>query len=516
MPKPLAVWTHTFRDIIEGGFHYIDKTRYIYELVRYPKGVYFLARPRRFGKSTLVTTLEELFAGNRALFQGLWIDQSDYDWQKYAVIRIDFSEHRVKDAEMLTKVLDRFISKQAKAASVVLDGFDFQSNLASLIEQLGQNQKVVILIDEYDKPITDNLTNLPEARRIRDLLRDFYTVIKASDRHLRFVFITGISKFSRIGLFSTMNNLEDLSLLPQYASLLGITEEELRYDFPEYLAAFAKQRGTSVEEVLAEIKRWYNGFCFAAGALNVYNPYSTLLCLKQQRFSNFWFETGTPNFLIDLIKQEQYDVRDLDNLHVLELGFSTYELDKLPVVPLLFQTGYLTLKAYEPARARYTLGYPNAEVEQAFITYLLASFSNVERALSDSYLWQLLDALEAKDVDRFFLVLQTFFANIDYRLYIQQEKYYQTIFYLIFMMLGFRAGAEVQTNQGRIDAVVEVKDHIFLFEFKLDGSEEEALQQIKDREYYQKYQLKGKPMTLIGANFASAQRQVVKWKQEAA
>lgn len=516
MPKPLAVWTHTFRDIIEGGFHYIDKTRHIYELVRYPKGVYFLARPRRFGKSTLITTLEELFAGNRALFRGLWIDQSDYDWQPYAVVRFDFSEHRVRDAETLAKVLDYFVENIADEHQITLKGFDHQSKLSNLIKQLASKQKVVILIDEYDKPITDNLTNLAEARQIRDVLRDFYTVIKASDQYLRFVFITGISKFSRVGLFSTMNNLEDLTLLPHYATLLGITEAELREDFAEHLAVFAEQRGSSVAELLAEIKRWYDGFCFAADAPQVYNPYSTLLCLKQQRFSNFWFETGTPTFLINLIKQAQYDIRDLDNLHVHELGFSTYELDKLPVVPLLFQTGYLTLKAYEPTRAVYTLGYPNAEVEQAFITFLLASFSNVERALSDSYLWQLIDALEAKAVDRFFLVLQTFFANIDYSLYIQQEKYYQTIFYLIFMMLGFRAEAEVQTNQGRIDAVVELQDHIFIFEFKLDGSEEEALQQIKDREYYQKYQLKGKPMTLIGANFASAQRQVVKWKEEAA
>jgi hypothetical protein len=514
MSKPLAVWTHTFRDIIEGGFHYIDKTRYIYELIRYPKGVYFLARPRRFGKSLLISTFEEIFQGNRALFQGLWLDQSDYDWQKYAVVRFDFSEHRVKDAETLSKVIDWFIAKRAKTADITLDGFDYQSNLSSLIEKLAQKQKVVILIDEYDKPITDNLTNLPEARRIREVLRDFYTVIKALDRHLRFVFITGISKFSRVGLFSTMNNLEDLTLLPQSATMLGITEEELRHDFPAYLAAFAQQRGTSADEVLAEIKRWYNGFCFAADAPNVYNPYSTLLCLKQQRFSNFWFETGTPNFLIDLIRQEQYDVRDLEQLYVRELGFSTYELDRLPVVPLLFQTGYLTLKDYEPDTQRYTLGYPNAEVEQAFMTYLLASFSDVDRSLGDNYLWQLLDALEVVDLDRFFLILQTFFANIDYGLYIQQEKYYQTIFYLIFMLLGFRAQAEVQTNQGRVDAVVELSNHIFLFEFKLDGSEEDALQQVKDRTYYQKYQLRGKPMTLIGANFSSTERQVVKWKHE--
>jgi hypothetical protein len=516
MPKPLAVWTHTFRDIIEGGFHYIDKTRHIYELVRYPKGVYFLARPRRFGKSTLITTLEELFAGNRDLFRGLWIDQSDYDWQTYTVVRFDFSEHRVRDAEMLAKILDYFVENIADEHQITLKGFDHQTKLSNLIRQLAKKQKVVLLIDEYDKPITDNLTNLAEARRIRDVLRDFYTVIKASDQYLRFVFITGISKFSRVGLFSTMNNLEDLTLLPQYATLLGITDEELRQDFAEHLAVFAEQRRTSVAEILAEIKRWYNGFCFAADAPNVYNPYSTLLCLKQQRFSNFWFETGTPTFLISLIKQEQYEIQQLADLQVRELGFSTYELDRLPIAPLLYQTGYLTIKGYDAGERVYTLAYPNNEVEEAFLSYLLGAFSEVERTLSESLLHQLFNALKAKKVDDFFKILQIFFANIDYSLYIQQEKYYQTIFYLLFMLLGFRAQAEVQTNQGRIDAVVEVSDHIFIFEFKLDGSEEEALQQIKDRGYYQKYQLKKKPMTLIGANFASAQRQVVKWKEEAA
>ncbi len=514
MPKPLPVSTHTFRDIIEGGFHYIDKTRQIYEMIGDPKGVYFLTRPRRFGKSLMISTLEEIFHGNRELFQGLWLYDSDYPWQEYAIIRLDFSEHRVKNAETLEKVIDRYIAKQAVDAGVVLDGFDFQSNFASLIEQLGKQKKVVILVDEYDKPITDNLGNLEEARRIREVLRDFYTVIKALDRYIRFVFITGISKFSRVGLFSTMNNLEDISLVPTYATMLGITDEELRRDFPEYLASFAQQQGTSVEALLAEIKTWYNGFCFAAEAVNVYNPYSTLLCLKQQRFSNFWFETGTPAFLIELIKREQYDIQQLDRLQVREIGFSTYELDMLPIVPLLYQTGYLTIKDFEPTQRVYTLDYPNNEVEEAFLNFLLGSFSEVDSAVSDSTVHQLVSALEENDLDQFFLTLQVFFANIDYQLYIQQEKYYQTIFYLIFMLLGFRTQAEVQTNRGRIDAVVEMSNRIFLFEFKLDGSEDEALEQIKQKGYYQKYQLRGKPLSLVGANFSSTQRQVVGWKLE--
>lgn len=515
MPKPVQASTYTFRDIIENGFLYVDKTRYLYEIVRYGKGTYFLARPRRFGKSLMLSTLEEIFLGNRSLFNGLWLDSSDYDWQPYPVIRFDFSSNSVDSAENLERFLDYYIAKLARTFQVTLRGFDYQSNFVELIEGIAQTGKVVLLIDEYDKPLIDHLQNLPEAVKIREVLKKFYTVIKAMDRHLRFVFITGISKFSKVGVFSAMNNLTDLTMNAHFATALGITEEELVTYFQEHMAEFAQKEGIPFAALLAKIRDWYNGFCFVEECTPVYNPFSTLQLFFSQRFSNYWFDSGTPTFLIKLLQEQQYDVEQLDDLHLRELAFSTYELENLAIIPLLFQTGYLTIKDYEPQRRMYTLSYPNTEVKDAFLAHLLGKFSDHDRSLNENYLWQLVDALEAHDLDRFFRIIQIFFANVPYNIHLKHEKYYQTIFYLIFKLLGLRVEAEVYTNQGRIDAVVEVDKYIYLFEFKLDKSAAEALQQIKTNAYYQKYHHKSKPLTLIGANFDSTKRQVTEWRHTA-
>jgi len=513
MPKPVQASTYTFRNLIEGGFLYVDKTRFLYELVHPKTGIYFLARPRRFGKSLMLSTLEEIFLGNRELFKGLWIDNSDYDWSAYPMIRLDFSRHAVKNAETLERVLDYFIAEIAQQHNVTLRGFDYQTRFDNLIQQLaGTGKKVVILIDEYDKPLIDNLERLPEAKAIRETLKNFYTIIKAMDPYLRFVFITGISKFSKVGVFSSLNNLTDLTMNPRFATALGITEQEMTTDFHEHIVEFAHRTGVTREAFIAKVREWYDGFCFVEMCEHVYNPFSTLQLFYQQRFSNYWFETGTPTFLIKLLKEQQFDVEQLSDLHLRELAFNTYELENLSIVPLLFQTGYLTIKAYDAVRRVYTLSYPNTEVEDAFLTYLLGEFSARDRGLNEDYLWQLIDALETHDLDRFFTILQIFFANIPYNIQLKQEKYYQTIFYLIFTLLGLRVEAEVHTNQGRIDAVVEIADHIFLFEFKLDQSATAALQQIKDNAYAQKYRLKAKPITLIGANFDSTQRKVTEWQ----
>jgi hypothetical protein len=244
----------------------------------------------------------------------------------------------------------------------------------------------------------------------------------------------------------------------------------------------------------------------------VYNPYSTLQLFYSRRFANYWFETGTPTFLIKLLKDQQYDIEQLHELHLRELAFSTYDLENLSVVPLLFQTGYLTIKAYEPTTRRYTLSYPNAEVEEAFLSYLLAAFNDGDQALNEDYLWQLVDALQAHDLEKFFVRLQTFFANVPYTIQLKHEKYYQTIFFLIFKLLGLRIDAEVSTNRGRIDAVVELADQLYLFEFKLDQSAADALTQIKTHEYTQKYRHTGKAMTHVGVNFDSATRQITEWQ----
>ena len=514
MPKPLPVTTSTFRDIITNGFLYVDKTRYLYDLIRYPKGVYFLARPRRFGKSLMISTLEEIFRGNRDLFHGLWLDGSDYKWESRPVIRIDFSRYPTENAAMLETNIQQHLKLIARQYEIQLEDGPFYLQLEELIFTLAREKQVIILIDEYDKPIIDNIDNLAEAERIRDTLKSLYTMIKSLDAYIHFVFITGISKFSRVGVFSSMNNLIDLTLSPRFATALGVTQSELESLFAEHTQALAAQLVMSESDLLQQIRHWYNGFCFAEGGEAVYNPFSTLHLFFHQRFANYWFESGTPTFLIKLVRERGYAVDQLTNLDVAEIDFSSYELENLAIVPLLFQTGYLTIKAtYQQAdNLIYTLGHPNYEVAHAFVTYLLSEFSSLERTYSRSYLNQLVAALRTQNFKTFFGVLDAFFANIDYDLHLKQEKYYQTIFYLIFLMLGYQVSAEVKTNQGRIDAVIELPDRIYLFEFKLDGSAADALAQIKTVEYYQKYQQRGLAMILIGANFDSKARKITDWQ----
>lgn len=515
MPKLVQASTYTFRHLIEGGYLYVDKTKLIYDLVNPGSGIYFMARPRRFGKSLLISTLEEIFRGNKELFKEQWIYSSNYRWQPHPIIHIDFSLHRIQSAADLETRLLRifFLIAQENEIELVEGPFDIQ--FEDLIRKMARQRDVVILIDEYDKPILDNIENLAEAKAIRETLRSFYTILKAMDRYIRFVFITGISKFSKVGVFSTMNNLTDLTMYPNYATLLGITKDELTHYFSEHIAQFAQQSEQAVEEVAEKIRTWYDGFCFVEKCPEVYNPFSTLQFFVQQRFANYWFESGTPTFLIKLLKEQQYDIELLDDLRLREVGFSTYEIDSLSIIPLLFQTGYLTIKDFEAQRRIYTLGYPNQEVEEAFVTYLLGAFNEREHSLNESFFWQMVDALEAQQIDFFFEILQSFFANVPYDIHLKHEKYYQTVFYLIFKLLGLRIEAEVRTNKGRIDAVVETPAQILLFEFKIDKSAAEALQQIHTNEYYFKYQNLGKPILLIGANFDTNLRRISEWQTEA-
>ena len=512
MLKPVRASSYTFRSIIDGGYLYVDKTQYLYELVHGTIGVYFLSRPRRFGKSLTISTLEEIFRGNKELFKGLWLYESDYDWQQHPVIRIDFSRLQAKSAVDLQERIVRHLQRIARDHGITLEPGPFDVMWDDLIVALAAEKQVVVLIDEYDKPILDNIDNLEEAILIRDTLKQFYTVLKALDQYLRFVFITGISKFSKIGVFSGLNNLDDISLDARYATMLGITESELRENFQEHIALFAEKDDCTTEDLLAKIRQWYNGFCFVGGAESVYNPFSTLQLFSKQQFANYWFETGTPSFLIKLLKQQNYPVEELQSVTVRGLSLSSYEIESLSIIPLLFQTGYLTIKGYDATQEVYTLSYPNMEVEDAFLTWLLSAYNGRERGLNDNFLWQMLTALQANKLDSFFSILNVFFANVPYTIQLQDEKYYQSLFFLIFKLIGLRTEAEVATNQGRIDCVIETAKQIFLFEFKLNKSAEEALQQIKETEYYEHYQLQGKPLILIGANFDGTQRKVSEWK----
>ena len=509
--RPLPVGIQTFRKIIEGGFLYVDKTRWIYDLIRHPYGVYFMARPRRFGKSLLVSTLDEIFRGNRELFRGLWLYDSPYRWEPYPVIRIDFSRQAVNSAAALERSIQRILQRLARYHGVTLREGNPLEQFEDLILELATQGLVVILIDEYDKPILDNIENLAEARRIRDVLKGFYSVIKSLDEYIQFVFLTGISKFSRVGVFSGLNNLQDISMHDRYAAMLGITQEELETRFADHITVLARRQGLTTAEALAQIRTWYDGFCFSADCTHVYNPFSLLLLFETQAFRPYWFESGTPTFLLKLIKSRGYDVPQLERLNLDELAFSTYELDKLEIVPLLFQTGYLTIKSYNRQTRRYRLSYPNYEVEYAFLTYLLGEFGGVEKAFATSYLSRLVQALQGGDWERFFEVLNTFLANIPYDIQIRRERYYQTVFYLIFKLIGLEIDAEVRTSRGRIDAVIELPDRVHLFEFKLEGTAQEALSQIKEREYFVRYREAGKTLTLVGVSFDPQQRSIDDW-----
>lgn len=478
----------TFSEIITENYLYIDKTKTIYDLISRGK-TYFFSRPRRFGKSLLISTLECIFLGKKELFNGLWIYDQPWKWTPYPVIRIDFSLGRVTTPDELKIHIKHTLQKIAKHYDVVLPDTLYDLQFSLLIEALATQGKVVILIDEYDKPILDHIHNIEMATEMREILKGFYSVIKSSDHWVRFVFLTGVSKFSRVGVFSGINNLNDITMDARYTDLLGYTQQELEYYFEDRLADCVSTQKTSKADLLAQIKRWYNGYRFSEEDIRVYNPFSTLLFFDKLKFRNYWFETGTPTFLLKLIKEKDYDVQCVENLSIGEQVFSSYEIEDLRVEPLLYQTGYLTIKDVKTLTGgqEYILGYPNLEVKDSFLKYLMDMIGNVPKEFSGSVLIELIDTIEKNEIDRFMGLLKFFFVNIPYDLQLKHERYYQTIFYIIFTLIGLYIQAEVRTNQGRIDAVICTKNFVYIFEFKLFGTKEDALAQIREKKYAEKY-----------------------------
>ena len=503
----LPIGIQTFRKLIDGSYLYVDKTEHIYQLLN-QGSVYFLSRPRRFGKSLLISTLNEIFEGNKELFKELWIYKSDYAWEKHPIVRIDFSRKKAEDRDDLKGFILYQLKNIAEKYGISLTRDRYDEAFDELLTKLSQINKVVVLIDEYDKPIIDNIENKELAVELREILKGFYTIIKACDEHVRFVLLTGVSKFSKAGVFSGLNNLEDISMDAGHSSLLGITREEMADNFKDHIEQFAKSEEMSKSELIKKITYWYNGFCFSVTCKKVFNPFSMLLLFDNVRFSNYWFESATPSFLIKLMKEKNFDIKKMKVIEVREENLSTYEIEDLSIIPLLFQTGYLTIKGYDNEFMTYKLGYPNFEVENSFQYALLRSYSYTE---TDGYLVSLIRALRNDKFEEFFDTLRIFFANIPYDLQINKEKYYQTVFYLIFSLIGLKVGAEIKTNKGRIDAVIIDKD-ICIFEFKFNGDKDKALNQIKEKKYFEKYQGTDKEIYLFGVEFTD--RNVGEWVVE--
>ena len=507
---------YTFEKLIENNFLYVDKTEYIWRLIDSAPAMYFMSRPRRFGKSLTVSTLEAVFSGKKELFKGLAIYNKPYDWKKYPVIHLDMGNCNAKNAEELEAFLNDKLTECSEKTETSLQGESITTRFASLIRELATQDSVVILVDEYDKPILNNIGN-PELKEMLFVLKGFYSTIKTCEQQEHFVFVTGVSKFCHVSLFSDLNNLTDITMNADYATMLGYTQREFETNFAEWISAAESRQQLPHEAYLREIKNWYNGYRFEEQAETVYNPVSLASFFSDGfKFKNYWFSTGTPSFLLELIKKKNFDFEDALTRPVSGIAFAAYEVDRIEPLALLLQTGYLTIKSsfVDFGATFYHLDFPNFEVRSAFDTYLLNAYTSITKDELEGIAVGLARHVRSGNTEGIMKDFKTFLAAIPYDIQLRNEKYYQTIFFLLFLMLGVYIEAESRTNDGRIDAVAMCGEWIYLFEFKINRNAECALDQIKEKEYFRKYQHSGKRIILIGANLNTETRQLDDWKQE--
>ena len=509
--KRLPIGIQSIEKILLNNYIYVDKTMLIYQLIGEAEN-YFFARPRRFGKSLLVSTLKAIFSGDRGLFKDCQLYLADYDWKKYPIIHLDFTQIVTKNPEALEESLKRKLIEIAQSYGKSIEIFSLQEGLSALVKALAEDAPVVVLIDEYDKPLIDNLGQLEVAKQNRSLLKDFFGTLKGLDNYLRFVFVTGVSKFSQVSLFSGFNNLNDITINPKYSTLVGYTEAEISLYFKEHIEQVAQKQHKTVKEIIDLMRRWYNGYDFSGEKLTVYNPFSTLLFLNNGKVSNYWFQTATPTFLIDQIKKQNQPLDLLSNVQVGETTFNSHDLDNMNLTSLMWQTGYLTIKNYDPSTLLYFLDYPNEEVRVSFVEHLAQGITGMSMPLANNYVRECVLALRECRLEIFFDKLKVFFANIPYEIHVSKEKYYQTVFYVIAKLIGLEAQVEVQTNIGRVDMVVVADNFIYVFEFKINASADEALTQINDKKYFQKYLDQKKKVVLIGVNFNTKEGNISDWK----
>ena len=514
--RKLPVGIQDFTSLREDGYLYVDKTALVYKMVTTGKP-YFLSRPRRFGKSLLLSTLEAYFLGRKDLFKGLAIEQLEKEWKVYPVLHLSLNAKFYETKESLEQILDDHLVAWEDKYEITKkkESTNYEGRFMQIIQQACEKtgEKVVVLIDEYDKPLLRTLFNDDLHNVYREMLTGFYTVLKDADRYLRFVFITGVTKFSQLGIFSNLNQLIDISMAPDYATVCGMTKVEIERDFQPELAALAAMNKLTYEQTVNELTKRYDGYHFSEFRTEgIFNPFSVLNALLQKRFSSYWFATGTPTMLVDMLKKTDYDLRQLDGIEVPAAALTDYRADFHNPVPIIYQSGYLTIKGYDPIKNFFILDYPNAEVEYGWLNFITPYYTPLSESIAPFYIGKFWDELRAGDVDAFMERLRAFFADIPYELNDRTEQHYQIIFYLVFKLLGQYIEAEVRSARGRADAVVKTTDYIYVFEFKLDGSVDKALQQIDDKGYLILYTVDGRQLVKVGADFNKEDRNSGEWK----
>jgi len=532
--RKLPIGIQSFKDLREKNFLYIDKTEYLFRLVNNGK-VYFLSRPRRFGKSLFLSTLAAYFLGQKELFKDLYLEKAEEEqarfeqrtaWEVYPVLYLDFNVGKYTDSGALNERLHIMLCAEESVYGISPSKEEqpffasrFEKFLKIVYQQTGK--QVVILVDEYDKPLLQTMgVNEELNEHYRNTLKAFYSVIKTCDQYIRFAFLTGVTKFSKISIFSDLNNLEDISLRNDYAGICGITEQELEQNFEPEIEALSIAEGLTRSKTLAALKKQYDGYLFAKAGVNVYNPFSLLSAFKAKDFGSYWFSTGTPTFLVNYLKEAHYFIPDLDGkVELNESGLDTYRAVTENALPILFQSGYLTIIGYIKEARLYKLGFPNDEVRYGFLENLLPAYSSLPLGDTGKSVWQFVQDIREGKVDSFMERMRSIIAGIPYDNFTEEnmklrEQNYQTAVYLVFALMGQFVQTEVHCSTGRADCVVTTADSIYLFEFKLtgNGSAEDALNQIKEKEYAAKYQVDGKKIVLIGSSFDEKTRTIKEWR----
>lgn len=490
---------------------YVDKTQYIYNLVNDTQYA-FLSRPRRFGKSLLISTIEALFEGKRELFEGLKISDTDWEWQQYPVIHIDLSASEYLDLENFDKTLSHKLSTYETIYGVTdlenLIENRFKNLLKAAYDKTGR--QVVILIDEYDYPLIKTIGKPNLHSKFKSRLQAFYTVLKSYDRYIRFAMLTGITKFSKVSVFSGLNNLQDISLLAEYNAICGISESEIDHYLLPGIKTMANKRGLLLEDLRKTLKERYDGYHFSDQIEDLYNPFSLLSTLDNKKLGSYWFESGSPSFLMELLQDRDFKLSSLEDERRSETQLNGADLYLVDPVPLFYQTGYLTIKGYDFSTDTYRLGYPNREVKEAFLEFLLPHYAN-SRTQTGGLIPRLLDAVNTGDAEKFMSILSSFFADFPYPQIRERELHYQNVSYIIMKLMGYNVKTEYQTSQGRIDMVIKTAAYIYIIEFKLDGTPQEALEQIERKQYCKPFLGYGLPIIQIGASFSSMSRDLDSW-----
>ena len=498
-----------------GNWIYVDKTAHVYNMATGGK-YFFLSRPRRFGKSMLLSTLEAYFQGKKHLFKGLAIEQLETEWAEHAVLHIDLNAKPFKIIQDLYDLLnDQLTVYENMYGSVAVDKSP-EGRLRQLIRAAKQKtgRNVVVLVDEYDKPMLQAIGNEELQTEFRNALKAFYGVLKSADGDLRFAMLTGVTKFSKVSVFSDLNNLNDISMDDRYNEICGISQQELHDVFDEEIGKLAVSNDQSKEEAYETLRQRYDGYHFCHNAQGMYNPFSVLLALQKREYGSFWFSTGTPTYLVQLMKEADLNPSALSGYEA-----SASELDSIQIcvdnpIAVLYQSGYLTIKGYDSRFKVYTLDYPNDEVKEGFVNFLMPYYTYSKSVNHATIIGQFVKSMERGDAEQFMELLQSFMAGIPYELVRNLEVHFQNMIYIIIKLMGLYVQAEYRTSRGRIDLLVGTDKYIYIVELKLDGSAEEALAQINEKDYVLPFTSDGRKVIKIGANITSATRNIERWVVE--